>query len=119
MKQLSLFDWAQIPVRASPKLEIGTYIEDTHAARRGRILRTKDLYVGAICLLNQSTATRTWSKVVKITQITDREIHMSDGRPLASGDFMFTRPEYVDDIIKDQTIQSREGTLFEAIPNEN
>ena len=117
MKQLSLFDLLQIPARAAPTLEIGSYIEDTHAARRGRILRTKDLYVGMICLLNNSTATRTWSQVIKITQITDTEIHMSNGRQLLPGEFMFTRPEYVDSIVKDQTIRSTEGELFEAIPN--
>ena len=119
MKQLSLFDMLEMPVRVSPKLEIGTYIEDTHAFRRGRILRTKDLHVGMLCLLNKSTASHTWTQVITITKITDTEIHMSDGRPLLPGEFMFTRPGYVDGIVKDQTLLSLEGELFEAIPNEN
>lgn len=116
MKQLSLFDWAQIPVRASPKLEIGSYIEDTHAARRGRILRTKDLYVGMICLLNESTESHTWSLVVKIVKITDTTILMTDGRKLPDH-YLYTRPAYVDCTVRGQTIRSIEGVLFEAIPN--
>lgn len=116
MKQLSLFDLLQIPNRAAPTLEIGSYIEDTHAARRGRILRTKDLYVGMICLLNKSTESHTWSLVVKIVKITDTRILMTDGRKVPDH-YLYTQPEYVDRTTNPWTLRGTEGTLIEAIPN--